>query len=192
MSVKELIVVGGPNGAGKTTFALQYAAKHNLTYISADAIAEQLSSGSLEDVRIQASRKFLQTLDSLLGESESFVIESTLSGRTFADKLKRAQADGFVVSVFYLFLDSVEDCVSRVRMRVQKGGHNVPEEDIRRRFIRSARNFWDIYRLLSDCWILEYNSESEIQDVAFGTRAYSAMRNRILFDRFQVLLDGMH
>ena len=81
-------------------------------------------------------------------------------------------------------------CVDRVHQRVQKGGHDVPEMDIRRRFPRSVRNFWNLYRPLSDHWLLIYNSGNQPQDVAVGTAADFSVRDAELFSQFQHLIDG--
>ncbi len=67
-------------------------------------------------------------------------------------------------------MSSPELCVSRVAARVAKGGHNVPEADIRRRFAPANFNFWHIYRELSDEWSLFYNAGDNIIQVAGGDR----------------------
>jgi predicted ABC-type ATPase len=187
---KEFVVVGGPNGAGKTTFALEYAARHALGYLSADAIAAEMSPDDPTQSQIAASREVLHQIETAITGIESFVVESTLSGRSFHRVLKRAQASGFQITIIYLFLDSAERCVERVRERVQKGGHDVPEIDIRRRFVRSVNNFWRFYRPLSDHWVLAYNSTDQPQDVAVGTNGDFSVRDADLFSRFEALLSG--
>lgn len=133
---KELIIIGGPNGAGKTTFADQYIVDCGGNYISADAIAAQLSPNNPTGVQIAASREFRKQIDVAIANSDRFVVESTLSGRTLQHLLKKAKATAFEITIIYLFLDSADACVDRVHERVQKGGHNVPQMDIRRRFDR--------------------------------------------------------
>jgi predicted ABC-type ATPase len=68
----------------------------------------------------------------------------------------------------FLFVDSVQTCIDRVRERVRKGGHDVPESDIRRRYRRSYTNFWQLYGPLADRWTLHYNGSSMIIPVASG------------------------
>ncbi len=121
--------------------------------------------------------------------SDSFVVESTLSGRTFQRTLKNAKAAGFEITIVYLFLDSADSCVDRVKERVQKGGHDVPEVDVRRRFTRSLRNFWNLYRPLADHWLLIYNSGNQPQDVAVGTATDVSIRDAELFSQFQLFID---
>ena len=80
MADKELIVVGGPNGAGKSTFAGEYIAQHGCLYLGADAIAVELSPEDPASVPIEAGREFLRRVEEAIAGTESFVVESTLSG----------------------------------------------------------------------------------------------------------------
>jgi predicted ABC-type ATPase len=190
VTTKELIVVGGPNGAGKTTFADEYVARYGCNYISADAIAAQLSPNDPTRAQIAASREFLRQIDEAITGEHSLVVESTLSGRTFQQVLRNAKTAGFEITIVYLFLDSVEMCVDRVHQRVRKGGHDVPETDVRRRFPRSVRNFWNLYRALLDHWVLIYNAGNQPQDVAVGTTNDVSIRDVELYARFQYLIEA--
>jgi predicted ABC-type ATPase len=133
VSAKEIIVVGGPNGAGKTTFAEEYGASFDARYIGADSIAAELSPGNPAQAQIAASREFIRRVEESIHGDGRFVVESTLSGRTFARLLERAKQAGFEITILYLFIDSVETCLDRVRVRVERSGHHVPEVDVRRR-----------------------------------------------------------
>lgn len=188
MPKKELIVVGGSNGAGKTTFADEYVACRGIDYVSADAIAARLSPGDPAAAQIAASREFLHRIDGVILGNSNVIVESTLSGRTFQRLLRNAKAAGFEITLVYLFLDSDDTCVARVNERVLKGGHNVPEIDVRRRFVRSNHNFWNLYLPLSDHWLLIYNSGNLPQDVAIGTATEVSVRDAELFSQFQLLV----
>jgi predicted ABC-type ATPase len=78
--------------------------------------------------------------------------------------------------------------VKRVAERVQKGGHSVPEADIRRRFLRSLGNFWQLYRPLADNWTLLHNSSVELVDVATGSPIGESVRDEDSFTMFQELV----
>jgi predicted ABC-type ATPase len=80
MNEKHIVLVAGPNGSGKTTIAQAYADEHALLYLGADQIADELSPGQWDNVRIQAGRVFLRRVQEKIGSGESMVIESTLSG----------------------------------------------------------------------------------------------------------------
>jgi predicted ABC-type ATPase len=186
----QLIVVGGANGAGKTTFAVEFAEQRSLPYLGADAIATEMLPRNPSAVRIAAGREFLTRIGSAIAGKESLVVESTLSGRTFARPIRDAIAQGFEVSIVYLFVDSADLCVDRVSERVQKGGHDVPEPDIRRRFARSLANFWHLYRRLAHNWVLIYNSGTRPQDVAIGSEAIVSVRDIELHRIFLSLVES--
>ena len=190
MGNKELIIVGGANGSGKTTFAEEYASRHGYAYLGLDAVAAELSPNAPDLVSLTAGREFMDRLAAALAGPESLVVESTLAGRTFRHVIRDARAAGFSVAIIYVFLESVATCVERVRRRVQKGGHSVPESDIRRRFPRSLRNFWQVYRPLADHWLLVYNGGREPVDVAAGTAAGISVRDAELFALFGRLTEG--
>ena len=90
----------------------------------------------------------------------------------------------------YLLPDSADTCVERVHERVLKGGHFVPEADIRRRFLRSIGNFGWLYRPLADHWLLVYNSGSQPLDVAAGTAKDVSVRDAELYATFARWSEG--
>ncbi|MEX2286814.1 MAG: AAA family ATPase [Planctomycetaceae bacterium] len=187
---KELIVLGGPNGAGKSTLATEYILNTRYAFLSADAIAARLSPANPAAAKIAAGRAFIERVNQALAGKNGFIIETTLSGRTAERTLRAARKAGFVIAITYVFLDSVETCIQRVHERVGKGGHLVSDADIRRRFSRSLRNFWHIYRPLADCWYLVYNSAQDPHIVADGYALDVAIRDSEVFDRFQKLLEA--
>lgn len=184
----ELLIVSGPNGSGKTTLAELYAVEFGYPYIAADKIAAAIAPNRPETQRIEASRQFSVQVADIISQRHSVIIESTLSGRTFVRMIERAKRNAFSVSLVHLFLDSVNTCIARVAERVQKGGHDVPQEDIRRRFTRSAANFWNLYRPLCDRWLLLYNSISDAQLVAEGGPTTHATQDKELFTSFMQIV----
>ncbi|HKJ34356.1 MAG TPA: AAA family ATPase [Balneolales bacterium] len=164
---KQLIVVGGPNGAGKTTLALEILAEKNIEYISADDIAYELAPENTESVRIQAGKEFFKRLELAVQHRKNILIESTLSGKTLLPILCRYQKNyDYSIVIVFVYTPNSDFCAERVAIRVKKGGHNVPLEDLKRRFDRSLNNFWHVYRPESDQWYLYYNAEDDFQEVA--------------------------
>ena len=154
------IVIAGPNGAGKTTFAKAYLVQDAgiENFINADSIAAGLSPLRPERAAQAAGRLLLQELDRLTEARESFALESTLSGLTYVDRLKRLRVEGFFVEIIFLRLKSPELAIKRVALRVKQGGHHVPEDDVRRRYARGLHNFDVFYKPLAHRWSLYENS----------------------------------
>lgn len=186
----EIMVVSGPNGSGKTTLAEDYAAHFGWRYLGADKIAGELNPDDPTSTRIAASRRFSFEVATALEQRQHVVVESTLSGRTFVKTLNDARDAGYFVSLVHLFLDSADTCCERVAERVLKGGHDVPEGDIRRRFSRCAANFWQLYRPLSDKWLLMYNATANAQVVAEGDATTHTTRDGELFTSFMQIVQS--
>lgn len=123
-----------------------------LNFINADLIAKGLSPFDPDRVAREAGRLLLRTIDECVRKKESFAFETTLSGKSYEKKIARWKQSGYEITIYYLKLPSVEHAIERVRLRVSQGGHNVPVEDIRRRFDRSWRNFDNVYKPLADSW----------------------------------------
>ena len=147
--------IGGPNGAGKTTFAREFLPAVGIEqFLNADSLAAGLSPLRPEAMAIPAARLLLERWRALVAARTSFAFESTFSGRTYAPMLRAARAAGYSVRVCYLWLPSDDASLHRVRNRVREGGHNVPSDDIRRRYLPSVRNFFELYLPLSDDTVL--------------------------------------
>lgn len=84
-------------------------------------------------------------------------MESTLSGKTYIGFLRDAKQAGYEIELHYVWLTSADMAVQRVRQRVKKGGHPVPESDIRRRYQRSTDHFIGDYLPLADRWFIWNN-----------------------------------
>ncbi len=141
MLKKQLIVVGGPNGAGKTTFVEEYLRRHNIVYLGADQMAKEMNPEKPESVAIAAGREFFNRVQEMIRGDDSFIVETTLSGKSFRHSIEHGNEAGFVTTVHFVFNDGPDTSVARVLERVRRGGHNVPEADIRRRYQRSLVNF---------------------------------------------------
>ncbi|MCU7814145.1 MAG: zeta toxin family protein [Candidatus Thiodiazotropha sp. (ex Rostrolucina anterorostrata)] len=127
-------------------------------FINADLIAAGLSPFSPELAAFKAGRLMLQALDEHAARGDSFAFETTLSGRGYAHRLQTWQRHGYLVTLYYLRLQSPELAIARVAERVRQGGHDIPEPVIRRRFDAGLRYFDSLYRPLVDDWMLFDNS----------------------------------
>ncbi|MEZ4958098.1 MAG: zeta toxin family protein [Saprospiraceae bacterium] len=183
-SNKKLVIIGGANGSGKTTFAIPYVQELGFDFLNADEIAKGLEEKGEQNALIKAGRIFFKKLNENISFGKSFVVETTLSGTYINKVAEKAKAAGYSIKVIYIFLDSPELCVERVKLRVLKGGHDVPEEDIIRRFYRSKNNFWNNFTSLADNWILIYNGDEGFQQVAVGDMEEYRIENTFLFQLF--------
>ena len=164
----ELIIVGGANGSGKTTFAREIVTQTGIEYLGADEIAAELNPAAPETVATEAARIFSRRFSEYLNSGESVLVESTLSGLSLKKFLRKAKENNYSVSIFFIYLDSVELCIKRIESSVAKGGHSVPSKDVMRRFPRSNINFWHDYRKLADDWFLFFNAGDSYEQIADG------------------------
>lgn len=159
-SAPKLIVLAGPNGAGKSTLA-PFLLRDTLgivEYVNADTLASGLSAFQPEGVAIQAGRIMLKRLHRLAAARADFAFESTLASRSYAAWINRIRGDGYSLHLLFLWLRSPEIATERVKERVRMGGHDVPEEVIRRRYHRGIQNFFEIYQTLAQTWVVYDNS----------------------------------
>jgi predicted ABC-type ATPase len=149
-----VVVLSGPNGAGKTT-ASRILLRGPLAvdaFVNADIIAQGLGGSSSAAADVEAGRLMLRRLDELADAELNFAFETTLASRTFVDRLANLKARDYIFVLLFLWLPDPEDSISRVRDRVSRGGHHVPEDTIRRRHARGLQNFFGLYRPMADVW----------------------------------------
>ncbi|HYW98027.1 MAG TPA: zeta toxin family protein [Candidatus Elarobacter sp.] len=163
-------IIAGPNGAGKTTFAREFLPKYAncRNFINPDLIAAGMSPFSPEAAAIRAGRLMLGEIELSMRRRDDFGYETTRAGRSYLRVIRRLKESGYAVHFFYLWVPSVELALARIRERVLRGGHDVPEGVVRRRFDRSMANFLVHYRLLADRWIFYDNSGSVPAIIAYG------------------------
>lgn len=159
MQNPNLYIIAGPNGAGKTTASYNLLPEilHCTNFVNADEIARGLSPFAPETVAIQAGRIMLERIEELLPQGVDFAIETTLATRSYVQLVRRAQALGYKVHLIFFFLENEEQAIQRVAQRVSNGGHNIPEDDIRRRFKRGIYNLIHLYMPICDS-VLVYNN----------------------------------
>ncbi|GHT40591.1 hypothetical protein FACS189443_1160 [Planctomycetales bacterium] len=156
----QLIVIGGPNGAGKTTCAMallpDFLRVNN--FVNADFIASGISPFDPSLAEVQSAKVMVERMYELKDNCENFAIETTLASKSIAAFIKNCKNIGYDTSLIYVALDSVETALERVALRVRKGGHNIPEETVRRRYKRSVKNLFSIYMPIVNHWTIMDNT----------------------------------
>jgi len=185
-----LYIVAGPNGAGKTTFAREFLPNYVecLEFVNADLIAGGLSPFYPEKAAIRAGRLMLEQIHLLVDRGIDFGFETTLAGKGYVRLLKDLKERGYRIHLFFLWVRSIDIALERIAERVAQGGHNVPENVVRRRFYRGLPNFLQIYRPLMDFWALFDNSTDSPSMIAF-----ERSRKLQIIDRnaFSMIADDM-
>jgi predicted ABC-type ATPase len=156
--------------------------------VNADLIAGGLSPFSPGAAAIEAARIMLHRIEELSAQRHTFAFETTLSGRSYLSLFKRLRAGGYRIHLIFLWLPRVELAIQRVKERVRRGGHSVPEQDIRRRFDRGVRNLLTEYHALADTWGLFDNSGSQPRPIA---KAEAGNIERIDAPLFENIQEGL-
>jgi predicted ABC-type ATPase len=178
-------IIAGPNGAGKTTFAVEFLPAYAdcKNFVNADLIAQGVSPFSPERAAIRAGKLMLEEIETFARRGADFGFETTLSGLAHLKLIRRLKKRRYRINIFYLWIPSADAALSRVRERVSRGGHNIAEAVVRRRFDRSIRNFLIQYRKLADSWILFDNSGKAPATIAFEKGSSLRKIDEVLFDR---------
>ncbi|MBC7755457.1 MAG: zeta toxin family protein, partial [Bdellovibrio sp.] len=145
---KKIIIIAGPNGAGKTTFAREYLPNEANCpiFINADLIAAGLAPFAPETVSIKAVRLMLNEIKANVKAGNNFAFETTLSGKYYATQIPAWQKLGYKIKLIFLALPNSEMAIKRVAARVASGGHNIPENVIKRRFEKGLHNYHHVYK----------------------------------------------
>lgn len=130
----------------------------SLVFLNADAIAKELKAQGTTRADIEAGRRLVARMDELKRQQSDFAIETTLSNRALAKRIQRLQEKGYRFTLLFFWLSSADLAVRRVAGRVQRGGHDIPEATIRRRYKTSLSHFFNRYRSLADVWRMYDNS----------------------------------
>jgi predicted ABC-type ATPase len=160
-----IYVLAGVNGAGKSSIAGAMFRETGGNYYNPDEAARllrnanpRLTQSEANSVAWQQGRRLLERA---IAERLDFALETTLGASTIPKLLAAAADSGAEVRIWYAGLDSVERHIERVRARVRKGGHDIPEADIRRRFDNSRLNLIHLMPKLAALRIYDNSEEAD-------------------------------
>ena len=165
-----LHIIAGCNGAGKTTAFNTLLPKmlDCMEFVNADEIARGVSPFQPEKVAIEAGRIMLKRMRDLLANKVDFAFETTLSSKLFVQFIRNAQLEGYLISLTFFWLNNPELAIERVKERVACGGHNIPEDVIRRRYWAGINNLSKLYLPICDYWTIIDNSDAPFKIIAKG------------------------
>ena len=181
--MKRLYIISGCNGAGKTTasYTILPEMLNCNEFVNADEIAKGLSPFNPNKLAIKAGRLMLTRINELLESGIDFAFETTLSTRSYVNTIKKAQKKGYFVTMLYFWLDSPDLAVERVKIRVKEGGHDIPEQTIRRRYDLGISNLFNLYIPIVDYWMFIDNSKSPFNILADGSKNTENIKNKMIW-----------
>jgi predicted ABC-type ATPase len=168
MIEKNLYIIAGCNGAGKTTatFTILPEIINCKEFVNADEIAKGLSPFQPEKVAFESGRIMLNRINELLKENQSFAFETTLSTKSYKQKIILAREKGYSITLLFFWLQSIELAKERVRMRVLEGGHNIENDIIERRYKNGLKNLFELYLPIVDNAFIFDNSNGKYDLIA--------------------------
>lgn len=172
-----LFIIAGCNGAGKTTasFTVLPELLNVKEFVNADEIAKGLSPFQPEKVSIEAGKIMLRRIDELISQNQDFAFETTLASRSFVSLCNSVKKKKYQICLTFLWLDSKELAIERVKQRVSEGGHNIPTETIIRRYSAGLKNFFTLYKNNVDFWLFIDNSKTDQELIAEGKQNVEAI-----------------
>lgn len=187
MKDKKLYIIAGCNGAGKTTasFTILPEILDCKEFVNADEIAKGLSPFQPEKVSFEAGRIMLNRINELLSENENFAFETTLSTKSYKNKIIEAKEKGYRITLLFFWLQNVELAKERVKIRVSEGGHNIAPDVIERRYIRGIKNLFNIYLPIVDGALIFDNSEGRHEFLA--DKQFGSSLNILNIEKFNLL-----
>ena len=185
MKDKNVYIIAGPNGSGKTTFAKKFLPGYAKcpNFVNADFIAQGLSPFSPRQAAIKAGRILVKEIHSLAAKNVDFAFETTLSGKSYVSFLSELKKNSYSINIFFLWINTVELALNRIKDRVASGGHDVAAVDVRRRFHRGIYNFFRYYKPLADTWLLFNNADVTPRLIARAKDGEEEIVDKVLFER---------
>ncbi len=160
-----LFVLAGTNGAGKSSIGGAMIRARGAQYFNPDEAAARIRSAqphlSATQANSAAWHEGKRLLQHAIAHQLDYNFETTLGGQSFARLLKQAADAGFELRIWYVGLSSPEQHLARVKARVRKGGHDIPEADIRRRFDQSRLQLISLLPHLSELRVYDNSTEAD-------------------------------
>ena len=173
-SGRSAYIIAGPNGAGKTTFAKTFLQQYMAckTFVNADLIASGISPLAPDQAALRAGKLLLEEIRRTAKRKVDFGFETTLSGRSYIHLFQKLKNQGFDLHLFFLWIPNIEISLKRIKERVRRGGHHIPEDVARRRFYRGVHNLFNLYQPFLRSWTIFDNSGVSPKLIAYEENSH--------------------
>lgn len=161
----QLQVIAGVNGAGKSSIIGAAIRGFGGNYYNPDEAARALVAANpgLDQAEANAAAWLhgKEELERAIDNGLDFAFETTLGANTMPRKIEEAAAAGYEVRIWFVGLSSAELHIARVHLRVSKGGHPIPEDDIRRRYEHSRLNLIHLLPALTELRVFDNSADAD-------------------------------
>ena len=140
---KIFYLFAGVNGAGKSTLYNTQCLDINIkdsVRINTDEIVRKIGNWKNDSDQIKAAKIAINLRNNCFQYGKSFNEETTLTGKTILKNIDKAKEQGYELQLFYVGLNSSDIAKERVKNRVEKGGHNIENDVIEKRYYESLKN----------------------------------------------------
>jgi predicted ABC-type ATPase len=157
-----ILVAAGTDGAGKSAIVGEFLAAKGGAYFNPDLVARELIQKGVptEQANASAWKLGFNALQRAINNNEDFSFETTLGGNTIARELHQAIKASLKIYIWYVGLASPELHIARVRARVGRGGHEIPEAKIRERYPKSLANLVSLIGAAAEVHVFDNSVES--------------------------------
>ena len=191
-----IVMIAGPNGAGKSTFYEQVLKNDpffkSAEFINLDILAQEMAgeNENPNNLMFSAGKIISNRLAENLKNKKSFIYETTASGVTHIKLLKEAKKQGFKINTILIGLSSAELSYLRVKQRVNEGGHDVPIDDINRRYPKIINHFPELLKISDISAVFDNSGKKPFELIFlmdesrfFVFNSYPSWLNKSLRDR---------
>ena len=160
MSERDFYLFAGINGAGKSTlFSTVPEDIKNTFRINTDEVVKKFGNWRNEIDQIKAAKIAVKLRKGYIEKGGSFNEETTLTGKTILNLIDKLRDKNYKLHLFYVGVDSVEIAKERIRSRVLKGGHDIPDEVVEKRYTESLQNLSKVLNKFDNVVIYDNTKE---------------------------------
>ena len=173
---KVLYIFAGVNGAGKSTLYNSENLDNEIKYstrINTDEIVRKIGDWKNNSDQIKAAKIAINLRNDCLKYGKSFNEETTLTGKTILKTIDKAKELGYELQLFYVGVNNPEIAKERIRNRVEKGGHNIADEIVEKRYYESLKNLKQMITKFDEVYL--YDNSIKYKHI------FSFINNKILY-----------